>query len=389
MQVFKLSLKIFKKSIPMMAIYLCVFLMVSMIMTFSMTKDTKQETSFNRSKTPVAVIAEENTPLTEGLIEELSKSAYFMEIKDDPNEIQDTLYYRFATYILRIPEGFTEGFLNGEEVSLEKTTVPDSFSSVYIDMAIEKYLNAVRLYVKYLEGGDLEQALEYAKKDMDKEADVVFSTPEEERTDQTYANYFFNYMTYSLFSVMILGISALMLTFNDSNIKRRNACAPVPGFRANIQLFLSILFFTFVTWLIMVAFCVLFNLRDSMSKNMLYFLLNSAVFAVTGAGTSFLIGSLVKSKDAIPAVSNIVTIGISFISGVFVPQDLIGTGVLRLASFTPAYWYVRGNNIIAGLSKFTFESLEPVFNGMLIQLGFAVAFLGIALVTSKKRRYEA
>ena len=31
-------------------------------------------------------------------------------------------------------------------------------------MAIEKYLNAVRLYVKYLEGGDLEQALEYAKK---------------------------------------------------------------------------------------------------------------------------------------------------------------------------------------------------------------------------------
>ena len=113
----------------MIAIYLCVFLMVSMIMTFSMTKDTKQETSFNRSKTPVAVIAEENTPLTEGLIEELSKSAYFMEIKDDPNEIQDTLYYRFATYILRIPEGFTEGFLNGEEVSLEKPRFPIPFQA--------------------------------------------------------------------------------------------------------------------------------------------------------------------------------------------------------------------------------------------------------------------
>ena len=74
---------------------------------------------------------------------------------------------------------------------------------------------------------------------MDKEADVVFSTPEEERTDQTYANYFsidvFTFLRYDI------GNQRLMLTLTTAH-QRRNACAPCSGFRANIQLFLSILF---------------------------------------------------------------------------------------------------------------------------------------------------
>ena len=82
---------------------------------------------------------------------------------------------------------------------------------------------------------------------------------------------------------------------------------------------------------------------------MLYFLLNSAVFAVTGAGTSFLIGSLVKSKDAIPAVSNIVTIGISFISGCLY-AGFDRNGSLKIGKLY-GILVCRGNNIIAGLSS--------------------------------------
>jgi ABC-2 type transport system permease protein len=97
---------------------------------------------------------------------------------------------------------------------------------------------------------------------------------------------------------------------------------------------------------------------------------------------------MVKSESSIPAVSNVLTLGLAFISGVFVPAELLGSLVLKVASFTPTYWYVAANNRIAALASFNYASLQPVFSAMLIQAGFALAFIAIALVLGKKRRLE-
>jgi len=96
----------------------------------------------------------------------------------------------------------------------------------------------------------------------------------------------------------------------------------------------------------------------------------------------------VKSHNAIPAVNNVVTLGLCFISGVFVPMELIADSVLRIASFTPTYWFVKANNQIAKLTQFDFANLEPIFTSMLIQICFALAFFAAALVANKKRRFE-
>ena len=55
-----------------------------------------------------------------------------------------------VSYILRVPEGFSERFMNGEQVQLEKTIVPDSFSNAYLDLKIDQYLNSARLYVEQM-----------------------------------------------------------------------------------------------------------------------------------------------------------------------------------------------------------------------------------------------
>jgi ABC-2 type transport system permease protein len=108
---------------------------------------------------------------------------------------------------------------------------------------------------------------------------------------------------------------------------------------------------------------------------------------ICGTSLSYLIGTAVTNQEALSAVCNVVTLGPSFISGVFVPQELISQSVLRIASFTPSYWYVKANNEIAGLTSFGFEQLESVFSSILIQLGFAVAMFAVALVVAKRKRY--
>ncbi|MGI6119535.1 MAG: ABC transporter permease [Desulfosporosinus sp.] len=391
MQVFKLCLKIIKKNIPPMLIYVAIFLAISLIMSSSMTKEQPKETSFTPVKSNIALISEESSPLIDGLKMELAKIANFVELPDETEALQDALYFRSVSYILRIPEGFTESFMKGENLLLEKTIVPNSISNTYIDLSIDKYFNTARLYVQQLEGITQESLVQHLNSDLSEIASVELQTIGEKPAKQanhTYANYFFNYLVYSLLCIIILGMNTLMLVFNNQDLKRRNACSPISINKINLQFILANLLFTLAAWLIMVFFCFLFNYQNSFNMNMVYYLLNSFVFALCCSSISFLIGNLLKGQELIPAISNVVALGFCFISGVFVPQQFLGSLVLEIASFTPSYWFVKANNQIAELTQFDFAYVEPIVSGMLIQVGFTLAFFTVALVIGKKKSFS-
>jgi ABC-2 type transport system permease protein len=118
----------------------------------------------------------------------------------------------------------------------------------------------------------------------------------------------------------------------------------------------------------------------------LLLLLNSFIFNFAVLSISFLLGNVVKSKGAMSAAANVVALGTSFISGVMVPQEFLGSTVLKIASFTPNYWYVKSNNIITNMANINMENLAPVFLNMLIVIGFAAAVLSVTLVVIKQKR---
>ena len=119
--------------------------------------------------------------------------------------------------------------MNGEEVQLEKTIVPDSFSNMYIDLCIDKYFNAARVYVTSLDGITQQELVLHLKADLAETSLVEIKTNGEKKVDNSTANYFYNYLSYSLLSVIILGMSALMLVFNNRDLKLRNGCSPIPA----------------------------------------------------------------------------------------------------------------------------------------------------------------
>ncbi|NLO38204.1 MAG: ABC transporter permease [Ruminiclostridium sp.] len=388
MQVFKLCMNIIKKNLGILMIYVIVFIMVSLIMSANMNQDMKKITSFNSNKADIAFISEESSTLINGFKEELGKVANFVEIPDKTEDLQDALFFRTVSYILRVPKGFTESFMSGEAVQLEKTIVPDSFSNTYIDLSIDQYLNAARVYVTTLDGITQEELVAHLKADLVENALVEVKTNGEKTENQNYANYFFNYFSYSLLSVIIMGMSALMLVFNKRDLKLRNGCSPISTTSMNLQFILGNLVFTFSAWLLMVLLCLVVNYKNSSNLNTVYFILNSFVFALCCASISYLIGNLVKSPNTVSMICNVVALGLSFISGAFVPQELLGGPVLKIASFGPTYWFIKANNAIAQLSQFDYTHLKPIFSDMLILICFTVAFFSVALVIGKKRRYS-
>lgn len=386
MPVFNLCLKIIRKNLPSMAIYMGIFLIISLMIGTMSSGDSRG--GFEDSRTRIAFLAAEETPLVAGLRDQLSGIADFVEIRDEQEALQDALYFREIQYILRVPKGFTDSFLKENPMRLEKSGVPSGVANVYIDMKIEQYLNLVRLYSRSMPQLTGAQIVERVSRDMAVETQVQMKAADAAGQDRSYMMNYFNYLAYTFMSVVILGISAIMLVFNDLDIKRRNACAPMRAGSVNLQFMMANGVFTLACWVLMVGFCLVFDIRHVASRNTLYFILNAFAFALCASGISFLVGSLAKGREAITAITNVITMGPCFISGVFVPQAFIGADVLRIASFTPTYWYVRANARIAELTDFGLTNLRDVFICILIQVGFAAAFFAVALVLGKGRRLE-
>ncbi len=80
------------------------------------------------------------------------------------------------------------------------------------------------------------------------------------------------------------------------------------------------------------------------------------------------------------------TLGICFLSGVFLDQAFLGETVLKFAGFSPGFWYIKAVNGIKEMTAFDSESLKPILSCMFIQLAFAAACIIVALVASKQKR---
>ena len=380
-------MKIIQKNLSSMMIYVAVFLIVATLLSLNGSK--VQEAGFSQEKTNIAFLSEEDSPLIDGFQAELAKTANFVEVPDETEKLQDALFFRSVSYILRIPKGFTQSFMRGEDVRIEKTTVPNSVSNAYLDLNINQYFNTAALYVKTVPGITQEDLVRHLKADMESNTPVAMKADARPNTDNGFSANYFNYLAYALSSVLVLGISAIMLVFNDRDLSRRNFCSPQGAGKINFQFILANLVFTAVCWAVMVGFCFLFDHRNMMTRNTVYLVLNSFVFTLSMSSISFLIGNLLKNRGAISAVCNVVTLGPCFISGVFVPQEFLNSTVLKIASFTPTYWYVKANNQISSLAGFSFSSLSETYTAMLIEAGFAVAFFAVSMVVGKKKRMSS
>ena len=177
-----------------------------------------------------------------------------------------------------------------------------------------------------------------------------------------------------------------MLVFNKKDLRNRNLCSPITPKSMNTQLILGNLSYAVLAWLIMIMPSLFMFGSFMFTAKGMFFLINSLVFSLSALCISFLISILVKGPGAISAAANVISLGSSFISGVLVPQELLGSTVLRIGSFTPTYWYVKSNNIIAGMTELTLRNITPVLYNMLIVFGFAVASIAVALVVTKQKR---
>ncbi len=387
MQVFKVYFKVIRSNRGQLIMYVMIFLLMTfLVSTFYSNVSTPQKASFSVSRPNAAIINEdESSALVKGFTEYFSEHVSLQSMSGRGDALKDALFFHSVEYAVKIPKGFTEAFMKGEDVSLEAAGTPDSTNAVFLQTLVDRYFATAALYVKYGRGYDQAMLAQLVRADLNKTAPVWVESSTPVRPNEGQHLYVFNYMSYTLFAVLILGVTTFMLSFNETDLKRRNLCAPIRSASMNLQMFLANMVFGTVCWVLMSGLGVAIYAKEMISIQGLWLCLNAFVFMIACLGISFLLGTLIKKRNSQAPLQNTLTLAFSFLSGAFVPQFMLGKTVLTIASFTPTYWYIKSNHAITALSSFSLTNIAPVLFNMLIVLGFGAASLLVAMAISKKR----
>lgn len=384
MQVFKAFWKVALRNLGFAIMYFGIFLGVVMLISTILSSEDNQ-TQFGETKLKVCVMDEDHSALSEALAAYLFQTHTQVTIANDKESIQDALFQREVDYILQIPQDFNDAFVAGEEAQLTNIKIPGGFAGVYVDQAVEQYLSSIRLLLAG--GSKLSESIAHTNEILRTETEVRIETFSEEvktsKDGKLY--YFFLYCSYAFPMIFINALCAIAISLNKPEVLLRNACGALSARRRNVQYMIGNLTYGMGTWLLfLLAAVVIFGINAVSGSNLRY-VINSLAFLVVSLGAAYLLCCLVRKKELISLVANVIGLGMCFLCGAFVPQWLLGEKLLLLSKFLPAYWYVKATNMIGDISGYPYSS-SAFFVCIMIQLLFSGVLFGASfLVTAKKR----
>ncbi len=382
MQVFKVFFKILSKRIGAPIIYIGVFLVISIIMATQNT-DTAQ---FIDKKLDLSVIDMDNSNASRSFIEFLSENHNVKETEQDHDKMLDDIYYMNTNYVLTINKDFEKNLEQGKTDNLlSNYQVPGSYASSLVETQIDRYILSVKSYV--VGGFSLEEAMSKTHDIMQDKTKVVLESFSEEAEGSdlnSYYRYFFQYLAYIFMAILISSLVPILTTLNKKELKARINASSLSTSKQTLQTGLASVIYALVIWLIFII-AIALSSTEFFSKMGMYAALNSFIFMVVSLSVALFISALSPSPKATDMIANTVSLAMSFLCGVFVPMEFLSDSILNAAHFLPAYWYVRANNMIAGVAGEIFETSQ-FFTCIGIEALFAAALFSLAILIANIKR---
>lgn len=383
MQVYKIFFRILSKQKGQIIMYLCIFLGIASIIS-SQAGDPVQD-AFEASEYVVALFDEDHSEYSESLSRYLSANYEMADIQDDKETIQDELYNRNISCAIRIPKGFGDSMAQAGEIKKpELTTIPGTIYGETFKGMINNYVSLVRSYITG--GFSAEEALKKAEDTCGKTISVSMAQTSGGSTHSR-LYYYFAYLPYIILSICVVGIGPILIVFHKKDVRERNACSAYSLTRTNLQLFAGVVTAGLGACLLYCLMVMTGTGTAVFSFQGLLYCLNMVCFVIVSLGFVFFLGQVVKKDHILTMISNVVALGMCFICGIFVPIEFLGDGLIRVAHFLPAYWYITSadfiDHYVAG------KALGELWMGLGIELLFGVALISAGLAYSRVKAGNA
>jgi len=379
MTVFNAFMKVVLKRLRTSMIYIVIFVSICV----GLALNSKPADSFTDYTLDISINDLDDTPASRAIAEYIADNHNVVETITDKDDILDSLFYLKTDIVLTINKGYSENLAKGQTDELFSAyRIPDSYYAELFDSQINNYIGIVSSYIAG--GDDIEKAVEKAGETASLEVEVT-NIKASEKSNSSGITVFFQYIPYILILSLVTATCPSILTMTSNEIRNRTNCSCVSSAKQLIQLVLGTVIVSFSIFLILIIASIALYKGELFTSTGLLALLNAFVFLLFVIMFTLLIAVIAPSPRAVDMIANIFGLGMSFLCGVFVPQYLLSDAVLSVGKFFPAYWYVKANNMLAGVNGYVFTNSD-FFTAIAVQLAFTVAIFFITLLISKSRR---
>ena len=404
MQVFKTTLRIIFRSPLYLLLYIVLFGLFGLVLSVSLSNMLPAEQgAVNRedARPTVAVIDRDHSEVSQGITDFLASRSTPVTLEDNTRALQDATARNLASYILIIPEGFGEAFLEAARTGSqapELDTVVNfaQADGILMNLLTNRYLQSLSMAAALLPEASTADLLATTASAAELQATVKSASLSESPTTNQGDTFYFLWISYPLSLGLIVLTGKIFATFRDGELRRRNFCAPHSTSKINARVALGSVSLILMAWAFMVLLYLLpftGGLDMLVHRPLTFALLAFAalIYALVPYSIGFLLSQCGFKEAALNGAANILSLAFSFLSGIFMGSvTLLGPTVQVIARAIPAYWYSEAVTSLT-TGGLTSGLLATYFGNLGIVALFAVALFSVGLLISRRsaQSYDA
>lgn len=350
--------------------YATMFVMLSLL---NGANTESKEIVFMETNLDIGIVDMSNSELSLGLIDYLDENNTITKMENDLDNIKDQIFLEVVDAVIIIPEDFVT-FVEDKQKSLEIVRDDRKMGALQVENEINKFLAFAN--AKYSDG---EFHLSEVKTALNKVVEVELikgAKTFQASGAATWFRYYYNFTSYIIIAIYVAVIGLIMVDFNSKNIQDRMKISSKTLLRFNTEMYLGQVVIGLSITTIFVLLSIVLKAKHLSQVDFLKYVLNIYVFSFSILCFTFLINNLTNSRFLINGISTVASLGTSFISGVLVPQELLGERVLAIAKFFPTYYFVK-------INEMQVNSFGQIRYELLMQALFGIVFLSLGLYFSK------
>lgn len=271
--------------------------------------------TFKESKPDIIIVNNDNTTLSNDLVSYFKETANIIDVKNTERAIDDAIFYRDASYVIYIPDGYEESILNDGNGNIEIKSSGD-YTSNLAEMLLTRYIKTIKVLSK--EYSDKTTLLSKVNSALDENSKVELTT-KINTTELTRLSRYYNFASYTLIAVILFIICLVLSSFNKENTRKRIIVSSMDYKKHNKYILIaSSLYSLFVVILYTILAFIIFGSLTFSERGLLY-ILNTFIFSFVALCMALFISTLVKSKEAVSGIVNVVALSQAFLCGAFIP----------------------------------------------------------------------
>lgn len=361
--IFKQYLKVFLRNIKSVLITFSIFVIIFLIMS----KNDSNSTKFENIKLHIVVNNFDNSEHSKKFIEYLSKSNSVKEENISINEARKRIFDDKIDAYIEIKENLTENLKN-KKSPISIIGAENSYRFEFLKIDVNKYF---AYKITQINSNKSDKEFEDT---LNKTVNIKITNDSlynEEKLKSTYS-YSFGISSYVIFLSILSVLANISIEFKDKNILRRLKIAPTNATKLVVSQFLSqIIIATIITGLFSsyLAFQFRNHLNDFDFTKIVIALL---IYAFTSVSISQVFTSITDNIKILNNLTNILSLIMSFSSGIFIPAKFIPKFILNFSRFLPQIYIVDFLNEVSLNSLLKFTLIQGLFITFFILLSIFI-----------------